>query len=139
MALTKALALAREQNARLSILHVLPSPVAPTAEVPVPVRMYAEMEAWLRNQAEKRMEKLLQLARKSRVRASAEITTGVPPEEIVRAARAGKAELIVMGTHGRTGISKLLLGSVASRVVSGAGCPVMTVRSGSRRARRLRA
>lgn len=132
MAFKKALELARRENARLSILHVLPSAVPSAAEVPMPVRMYAEMEAWLRSQAEKRMEKLLQLARRSRVRAFGETRTGVPPEEILRAARTERADLIVMGTHGRTGFSKLILGSVASRVVSGAGCPVLTVRTGSK-------
>lgn len=98
----------------------------------MPARMYDEMDAWLRNQAGRKMEKLLDLLRRSRVRASGEIRRGVAPEEILKTARKEKSDLIVMGTHGRTGFSKLILGSVASRVVSGAGCPVLTVRTGAR-------
>jgi len=48
--------------------------------------------------------------------------------EIETAARSKKADLIVIGTHGRTGLARLFLGSVAARVVAGAPCPVLTVR-----------
>lgn len=54
---------------------------------------------------------------------------GVPFEEIVAAAGDERADLIVMGTHGRTGLSRFLLGSVAERVIRLAPCPVLTVRS----------
>jgi nucleotide-binding universal stress UspA family protein len=50
------------------------------------------------------------------------------PEEIIKYANDKKSDLIVMGTRGRTGFKKVLLGSVASAVVSHAGCPVMVVR-----------
>jgi nucleotide-binding universal stress UspA family protein len=53
---------------------------------------------------------------------------GVPHERIARAARSKKADMVVMGTHGRTGFAKLVLGSVASRVLTVAPCPVLTVR-----------
>ena len=46
-------------------------------------------------------------------------------ESASRAARSTKADLIVIGTHGRTGLARLLLGGVASRVVAGARCPVL--------------
>ena len=49
-------------------------------------------------------------------------------EQIARAAKSKKADLIVIGTHGRTGLAKFFLGSVASRVVAAAPCPVLTVR-----------
>jgi nucleotide-binding universal stress UspA family protein len=48
--------------------------------------------------------------------------------EIVRFAGDGGYDLIVMGTHGRRGVARVLLGSVAARVVQTAGCPVLTVR-----------
>jgi nucleotide-binding universal stress UspA family protein len=54
--------------------------------------------------------------------------TGAPYEEIVAAARDEKADMIVMGTHGRSGLNRLLMGSVAERVVRLAPCPVLTVR-----------
>jgi nucleotide-binding universal stress UspA family protein len=55
--------------------------------------------------------------------------TGDPAEEILRFAWQHAIDLIVMGTHGRTGVSRVLLGSVAERVVRGARCPVMVVPS----------
>jgi len=60
-----------------------------------------------------------------------EITTGHPAEAIVRTAEARKADLIVMGTHGRTGLQHVLLGSTAEKVVRLAPCPVLTVRHGT--------
>jgi nucleotide-binding universal stress UspA family protein len=50
-------------------------------------------------------------------------------ERIVRTARALRADLIVMGTHGRTGVTRVVLGSAAARVVATASCPVLTVRA----------
>lgn len=50
------------------------------------------------------------------------------PEEIIKYAKDKKSDLIVMGTRGRTGFKKILLGSVASAVVTHAGCPVMVIR-----------
>ena len=58
-----------------------------------------------------------------------EIATGHPADAIVRVARDRAADLIVMGTHGRTGLQHALLGSVAEKVVRLAPCPVLTVRS----------
>jgi nucleotide-binding universal stress UspA family protein len=52
----------------------------------------------------------------------------VPHEQIARTARRQRADLVVMGTHGRTGLAKIFLGSVAGRVIAIAPCPVMTVR-----------
>lgn len=55
------------------------------------------------------------------------LRTGHPPHEIVDLARSGGFDLIVMGTHGRTGLSHMLIGSVAERVVRTAQCAVLTV------------
>jgi nucleotide-binding universal stress UspA family protein len=62
------------------------------------------------------------------VNAEALILSGSPQEAIEEAAKAIGAELIVVGTHGRTGVPRFFLGSVAARVVSTAPCPVLTVR-----------
>lgn len=67
-------------------------------------------------------------ARRHGVRATASVSEGIPFEEIVREARRRRADLIVMGTHGRTGVARLILGSVASRVLALAACSVLTVR-----------
>ena len=60
----------------------------------------------------------------------AQVAVGKPAEAIVRVAHEVGVDLIVMGTHGRTGVRHLLLGSVAEAVIRRARCPVMTVRSG---------
>ena len=55
--------------------------------------------------------------------------TGSPAQEIVDVARSEQADLVIMGTHGRGGMSRVLLGSVADRVIRLAPCPVLTVRT----------
>ena len=62
------------------------------------------------------------------VTARAVVKVGVAWEEIVRLAAEEHADMIVMGTQGRTGLDRLLLGSVAERVIRQAPCPVLTVR-----------
>lgn len=57
------------------------------------------------------------------------LVRGSPAEEIVRLAEKREAEMIVMGTHGRTGLGRLLMGSVAEAVVRRAKCPVLTLKS----------
>ena len=56
------------------------------------------------------------------------VLTGYPAEEILKAAETHHADMIVMGTHGRTGIDRIIFGSVAEKVVLGAACPVLTVK-----------
>lgn len=58
------------------------------------------------------------------------VLAGYPAEEILRAADKHHADLIVMGTHGRTGIDRIIFGSVAEKVVTAAPCPVLTVKPG---------
>ena len=72
--------------------------------------------------------RLAALARRRGLRVQTVIAHGYAAEEILRVARARRAYAIVMGTHGRTGMSRLLVGSVATRVMMAASCPVMTVR-----------
>jgi nucleotide-binding universal stress UspA family protein len=67
-------------------------------------------------------------AREAGVRARFSLRVGVPAKEIIAAADEEKARMIVIGTHGRSGLDRLLLGSVAERVIRRASCPVLTVR-----------
>jgi nucleotide-binding universal stress UspA family protein len=66
---------------------------------------------------------------------TARVLTGDPREAIVETARAERADLIVVGSHGRTGLDKLLMGSVASHVVTHAPCSVMVVKLGAKKAK----
>jgi len=75
------------------------------------------------------LERLRLKAKAAGVRASTLLRdSSSPAQEIVRVARAKRVDLIVMGTHGRGGLAKVFLGSVAERVVRTATCPVLTVR-----------
>jgi nucleotide-binding universal stress UspA family protein len=55
------------------------------------------------------------------------VLAGAADEAITEAAKDNDADLVIMGTHGRKGVSRLFLGSVASRVIATAPCPVMTI------------
>ncbi len=123
-----AIELARRGKARLVIAHVIPSVGPLGAEGYVAPRIYEEMERAVRRSAEKQLDDLVARARKSRVAARGLLLTGAAHEAIARAARREKADLVVVGTHGRTGLERLLVGSVASRVIGTAPCPVLTVR-----------
>jgi nucleotide-binding universal stress UspA family protein len=65
---------------------------------------------------------------KEAVPVQVKVAVGKPAEEILRVAREERVDLIVMGTHGRTGVRHLLLGSVAEAIVRYAPCPVCMVR-----------
>lgn len=91
-------------------------------------KTYEDLEASARRATEAQLKATLARARKAGARATAMLVEGVPFDQIVRAARRARADLIVIGTHGRTGFSRLFLGSVAERVVQLAHCPVLTVR-----------
>ncbi len=121
------------------IAHVLVPPTPFVSEIGIFPRAYEELEAQMRSEATKNLRRLLAIARKAGLRATALLVRGTADREIVRTARSKKADLLVLGTHGRTGVARLFLGSVASRVVASAGCPVLTVPSNrSRRRSRTR-
>jgi nucleotide-binding universal stress UspA family protein len=81
-----------------------------------------------RRWAETALEEWVSKARAEGLNARSTIRSGVAHEEIVALAQDERADLVVIGTHGRGGINRALLGSVADRVVRLAPCPVLTVR-----------
>ena len=81
-----------------------------------------------RASGKRQLERLQARYAKRRIKLRTVMQTGTPYQTIVDAAQSLKAHLIVMSTHGRTGVSHLLLGSVAERVVRSATCPVLTIR-----------
>jgi nucleotide-binding universal stress UspA family protein len=127
-AFARAVADARAARAELVLVHVL-SPVIPVAgEGYVSPSVYEQMTASARQWAQQQMSRLLAKARAGRVRARGLVLEGVAHEQIVRAAKQQRAGVIVMGTHGRTGVARFFLGSVAAWVAAAAPCPVLTVR-----------
>jgi nucleotide-binding universal stress UspA family protein len=87
------------------------------------------MYEFIRKDAEQALDEFMGEARKRGIDVrSARAERGHPAHAIVEAANQGTYDLIVLGTHGRTGLARVLIGSVAERVVRLAGCPVLTVR-----------
>jgi len=127
-AFARAIDLAKANRAELIVAHVIAPIIPMMGDGYVSPRVFEEMEAAARQEAQKQLRALVAKARKAGVRASSLLLDGVAHERIVRAAGSKRADIIVIGTHGRTGVAKLFLGSVAGRVVSSARCPVMTVR-----------
>jgi nucleotide-binding universal stress UspA family protein len=128
-AFRRALDLARANRTGLTIVHVYSAVVPMMGEGYATAQVYDRWIADIRADAQRRLGRLVAQARKSGVRAKGLLLEGIPHERIVRAARSTRADLIVLGTHGRTGLGRVFLGSVAARVVTLAPCPVLTVRA----------
>jgi nucleotide-binding universal stress UspA family protein len=125
-ALRYGLELARRFDARLHLLHVVQDPVTqPWAAEGFSVPLFEAVEDW-RRQAEARLRAAVPDADRDRVTIACIVAT--PYAAILDYAAAHDADLIVMGTHGRGGVSHVLIGSIAERVVRRAPCPVLTVR-----------
>ncbi|HBH02396.1 MAG TPA: universal stress protein [Candidatus Rokubacteria bacterium] len=127
-AFKKAVEMAKAGRGELLLVHVL-SPVMPVpGDGYISPKVYDEIAASTRAWAGKQLDRLLRKAKAAGARAKGVLLEGVPHEQIVRFARSRRAAVVVMGTHGRSGLAKLFLGSVAGRVVTAAPCPVLTVR-----------
>jgi len=112
---------------RVSLVHAIDPPAFSTG-VPEPVwtDVLAQVEVAARRELERFVKRTASaLGRGARV--SGHLVHGPPADAICRLADRVRADLIVLGTHGRTGLSHLVLGSVAERVVRHAGRPVLTV------------
>lgn len=127
-AFARAVAMAKAERAQLLLVHVLAPPLPIAGEGYVSTKVYEDLEASARAYGRKRLTALETRARKAGVKAVTVLLDGVAHDQIARAARSKKADLIVIGTHGRTGLAKFFLGSVAARVLAAAPCPVLTVR-----------
>src|SRR5262249_39100625 len=125
----EALRLARAWQAELLLLHVIPPVVFP-AEGIFPPRLYRTLVDAVHREAHAGMDRLLERVPDPMLKVRMRIQEGVPAAGILDAVGEEAIDLIVMGTHGRAGPQRLLLGSVADRVVRQASCPVMTVRAG---------
>ena len=134
-ALELALHLARKFGAKITLLHIFELPAAAGQNIYHFLskdleESRQEIYGLFKSGSEEALEDLVRQFSEAKV--SIEpllIERGVPFEEVIRTAKALAVDLIVMNTHGRTGIPHLLIGSVAEKVVRKAPCPVLTVRS----------
>lgn len=119
--------IAEQFGASLHVLHVLDEPVAldPMFRGDIPLEMLRER---MGKYAAEGMEAFVAANLAGLEGVTASVVSGVPYREIVRVARESNADLIVIGTHGRTGVEHVLFGSTAEKVVRNAQCPVLTIR-----------
>ena len=136
-AVSQAVRLARAEGAELILVHVYEPPGAASfgSYIASP-GLYDEIEQALRSGAEKSLAPLVEAARKQGVRATSRVLRGIPHSGITEAAAENHADLIVIGTHGRSGFFRFFLGSVAQKVIAAAPCPVITVRPAQHEKRR---
>ena len=135
-ALTYARDLAQRVGARLVILHVVDQTyLAGSRELYFANPEFAKIldEQW--RIANTQLDRVGADVQKQRLRCRTLVKRGAPAQVIVGAAKDAGTDLIVMGTHGRTGLAHMVIGSVAERVVRTAHCPVLTVRRTTRKPR----
>jgi nucleotide-binding universal stress UspA family protein len=128
-AFAQAVEMAQQYKAELVLVHVLtPLTTYMVGENYVDPTLYTKLEDSTRDEAESELSALEKKAQKAKLKVKSLLASGTAHDAIIRTAKNQRAGLIVIGTHGRTGLSKLLMGSVAARVISAATCPVLTVR-----------
>ena len=116
-----------DRDAKIVLVHVYHLPYEYTAygTIPTSLDYFKDVEG----AAEERLSSLARELREQGFDVETAAREGFPPEVILAEAAAVGADLIAMGTHGRTGFAHLVLGSTAERVVQRASCPVLTVRA----------
>ena len=122
-----AIDLAARLQAEIKLIHAyqIPAYTLPDGVVEVPV----EVEADIRKRLAEQLETFARSVDTKGVKVEAKLFDGVPYVEITHAARELNSDLVIIGTHGRTGLAHLLLGSVAERVVRTCDVPVLTIRT----------
>jgi nucleotide-binding universal stress UspA family protein len=118
-----ACSLARDHGARLIVLHVIPSPVLVAGSDPVAAQIIQDFY----NQQQEKLGCLR--TEDSRVPVEHQLADGDPAAEILRVASDSNCGMIVMGTHGLSGLKRALMGSVAEGVSREAPCPVVIVKA----------
>lgn len=125
-ALRHAVALARQFSARLDVVHVTPGLGSVTGDTLLP-HAVAELVPAVRREAESNARRFVEPAVEARIPVEIEIRDGNPWREILSLAERRPADLVVMGTHGRSGFERFVLGSVTEKLIRLLPCPVLTV------------
>lgn len=127
-ALVYATTLADQFQSQIHLLHVIQD-ITPTIPEPgLAILPTEEILASLVKGATEGLEKTLSTSDSEKYRVERAVRQGVPFHEICRYCKEQTIDLLVLGTHGRSGLAHFLLGSVAERVVRSSPCPVLTVR-----------
>ena len=126
--LDRAVRLAAREGAQLVLLHVL-APITAYVLPDVVGSIAVDLDEQAREDARRELRRLEERVRSTGVPTHTVLVQGYAPLQIARAAERLHSDLIVLGTHGRIGLTRMLLGSVAEAVVRRAPCPVLMIRS----------
>jgi len=122
-----ALTLAKQFDAELTVMHVINEPIDLRGFY-VPHISFEQLEKEIEAGAAGMMQKFCQEKMGDFSNYLTCLVNGIPYEEIIRKAKEIDASLIVLGTHGRTGLDHIIFGSTAERVVRSSPCPVLSIR-----------
>ena len=116
---------AKAMNAKITVMHVIqPQPIAADINVP-----YVPLEAEIEQSAKEDLARIVKEETQAGVVVEPVIAFGLPSECIIAQAQKEEVDVIILGTHGRTGISRLLMGSTTENVIRHATCPVLVVKA----------
>jgi len=130
-AASEAIGIAKNNKSELTVIAVVPSEIMTPTDIDFTMtqkELIAEKEM---HEAEKNAKAVKEAALKEGVSVKAFVMSGRPADAIMEIAREKKADLIVVGSHGRTGLGRLLMGSIAERVIVLTSCAVLVVRARS--------
>ena len=132
-AMTYAISFAQEFQAKLILLHVIEEISSALYFDMLQAPPLTQLMVNIEKQARQALDEVLPPEVRGKLPADLILRKGVPFVEILSCATHVKADMIVLGTHGRTGLKHALFGSVAEKVVRKASCPVLSVRHPSQK------
>ncbi len=128
-AVRQAADIAEQNNAKIFLLHVVDKLQQCAIDYCIPIETMMKVQEDSEKEARKKMqEEANKILQSKKIDVAFDVKSGVPFEEILKEQQERNADLIIIASHGRTGILKTLIGSVAERVMREAKCPVLLVR-----------
>lgn len=127
-AASEAIGIAKRNNAKLTVLAVVPADIAMPTDIDFAALQREKLADQEMQSAEKNAKAVKEAAQKAGVDVQAFVMSGKPADAIIEIAKDKSADLVVVGSHGRTGLDRLLMGSVAERVIVLATCAVLAVK-----------
>lgn len=127
-AASEAIGIAKRNNAKLTVLAVVPADIDMVTDIDFAAIEREKLADQDMQAAEKNAKAVKDAAQKAGVDAQAFVMSGKPADAIIEIAKDKSADLVVVGSHGRTGLDRLLMGSVTERVIVMSSCAVLAVK-----------
>jgi nucleotide-binding universal stress UspA family protein len=128
VAASEAIGIAKRNKSKLTVVSVVPSELMSQADIDFAMNLRENLAEKEMSEAEKYAKAVKEAAKNEGVEVQAFVVTGKPADVIIETAKEKNADLIVLGSHGRTGLEKLLMGSVAERVIVLSSCAVLVAK-----------